>query len=455
MTFEKLRLDQPFHLQVMENGNLVFEHTFLEAPITIGRSVSCSVPLTKYNWISRQHFQVAMVDGRWVATDLNSANGMMYNGQAHSQLVLESGMVLEVGPLQFRFEFSTLHQKPEAQTLRSHESAYPTLNNAVKPHVPPAVHAPRAAFAPPRPVNFRNVRGLKLSPAWFEKSPEHSRILKRESGCAALSLNTISPQVARAPAQTRVFEVFLTWKDQVYDSRLYFAGDNISIGTDTDDLYAPNLKGSFLLGRFDGQHADIYLSKGAMGTVYRGNQRQNTLEQLLTGELIPRRGKGYSLSLSPSDRCEIELGSNLKLHARYATAPRQLSKTLAREPDHLMRKSLTYSGSVHLAFLLFALLMAPAQTIPKVKHLPPRVAKLLTPKETPVEIPKPKEAAPPPEPLKQAKEEPPKKRIEPKRPRPQPKKVVIRTNEKMKVINRLPKVAIQKTVDAAKPPPDI
>lgn len=487
MAAPKLQVDQPLSILVSEGGKKVFERSFTQVPITIGRSLTCDVPLSQYNWISRQHFQITLINGRWVAVDLNSSNGLQYGGQSHSQLELEPGMALEIGPLAIRFQFKQSSPTAAAPRIRSAgasqageltdtlitaETTFPKLQvapvepaPAVKPLKPQAQARPsqRSAYPPPHPVTFRQPHKGAIASSWFERTTEKVRFTSFETGVQNLRLNKLADQIERTSPHRRALEIFLTWKDQVYDSRLFFPGETIGVGTGPEDLYAPILKGSFALGRFDGQHADFYLGKGSRGMVFRTGQRQHSLEQLLSTDGLPRRGKHHVLSLSANERCVIDLGADLKLNARYIPAPRQLSKATIREPDQMLRKALTYSGTVHIAFLLVALLLAPATEIPKVKHLSPRVAKLLTQKkvEPPTPPPPPKEE-PPPEPPKTVEKvpPPPKLTIPPKKKIvPPPKRVVVKNDERLKVINKLPpaKTMVERSpqVPPKAPEPDL
>lgn len=475
MAAEKIKLAHPIYVLVTEGSKKVFEKSFDRAPITIGRSLSCDVPLAQFNWISRQHFQVVAVENRWIAVDLNSSSGIKHQGQKHTQLTLESGMKLEIGPLTFQFHFEgapgfirpariatspSISVQDMTATQYEVEQPYPQIEIKKPTLVPPRVS--KAAHRPPRPIQFRQPDKAKISGAWFTHAEGGKRpILAKANGAAALKIDRFFESNTRINGGRTVLEVHLTWKDQLYDSKLYFSGETISVGVKPDDLYAPTLKGSFVLGRFDGQQADLFLGRGAKGLLHRSD-RKFTIDQLIESGVLARRGKSYVLPVTQQERCEIDLGFGLKLNVRHAAAPRQLSKAKMREPDKIMKKALTYSGSAHMAFLLLALLLAPAKEIPKVKHLPPRVAKLLLPKEPIPEVTKPVEE-PKPELPKIAKEEPikpPKLKPQPKRKPPAPKRVVVRTNEKMKVINKLPpaRVAQEKPVEGPKvvePPPDI
>lgn len=300
---------------------------------------------------------------------------------------------------------------------------------------------PKIQFPRPQPVQFVRPSQFKLAQTWFEPAEVPLRFSNHTNGAEALGLGSLNKQIERLHPQRRALEVHVTWKDQVYDSRLYLPGETISIGTDTDDLYTPILPGSFVLGRFDGQNADFFLTKGVRGYVYRSGNRQHNLEHAVGKDLLPRRGKYHVLSLSVLERCVFELGCDLKINVRYSPMPRQLSKAVVREPDRMLRRALTYSSSFHFAFLLLALLFAPAHEIPRIKHLSPRVARLLVQKSLePEPPPKPPKivATPPEKPVA-----PPKQTLPPRRWSPPPKKVVIRPNQRMKVIN---KINLQKIV---------
>lgn len=460
MAAPKLQVDQPLSIFVSEGGKSVFEQSFSQVPITIGRSPTCDVPLTQYNWISRQHFQITAIDGKWIAVDLNSSNGLQYQGQSHSQLEIEPGMTLEMGPLTIRFQFN---QPPPLATRREDADLTPTLLEIARtPAGPAAVTAPqRAAYPPPRPVEFRKPGKGSIAESWFQHTHQKIRFARFETGVANLKLDKLADQIESTSPRRRALEVFITWKDQVYDSRLYFPGETIGVGVGPDDLYAPTLKGSFAIGRFDGQHADFYLTKNSRGMVFRSAQRQHSLEDLLDADGLPRRRKHFVLSLNATERCVIDLGFGLKLNARYTSAPRQLSKAAIREPDRMLRKALTYSGTVHIAFLLVALLLAPAADVPKVKHLPPRVAKLLTQKkvEPPPPPPPPKEEPPPPKVAEKVPPPPKQKIVLKKKIVPPPKRVVVKSNERLKVINKLPpaKTMVERSpqVPQKAPEPDL
>ncbi len=72
-------------------------------PATVGRSRSCSLPLTDPN-ASKEHLRLAWEDGAWVMTDLGSSHGTRVNGQPAERAVLQPFDRIGVGDTVMIFE---------------------------------------------------------------------------------------------------------------------------------------------------------------------------------------------------------------------------------------------------------------------------------------------------------------------------------------------------------------
>lgn len=72
-------------------------------PVTVGRSRSCSLPLTDPN-ASKEHLQLAWEDGGWVMTDLGSSHGTRVNGKPAERTVLRPFDRIGVGDTVMIFE---------------------------------------------------------------------------------------------------------------------------------------------------------------------------------------------------------------------------------------------------------------------------------------------------------------------------------------------------------------
>lgn len=229
----------------------------------------------------------------------------------------------------------------------------------------------------------------------------------------------------------QVAEVTILWKEQIYDQRLFFPGEKIYVGSHAQDLYLPSLGGSYEMANFDGRRIQVVLRKGVTGWLFKKDQA-HSLANILQRELLPRRDACFSLNLTPTDSCEIDYDENLRVRIRFTNAPRQLSKISLKTNNSVMKESLLFSGTLHTAFLLLALSLAPIGPLQKMKDLSPRVAKLILQKAKPPE-PEPIAKPPPVENIKQPEPLP----VVKVRP-PAPKRVVIRPSLKMKVTNRRP-----------------
>lgn len=81
--------------------------------ITVGRSEESDVPLFDTG-MSRKHFQVEVVNGEFIVTDLNSTNGTFVNGQRAQRSRLVAGDILTTGASVF--EFQILERRPRTAT---------------------------------------------------------------------------------------------------------------------------------------------------------------------------------------------------------------------------------------------------------------------------------------------------------------------------------------------------
>ena len=72
-------------------------------PATVGRSRSCSLPLTDPN-ISKEHLRLAWEDGAWVMTDLGSSKGTRVNGQPAERTILRPFDRIAMGDTVIIFE---------------------------------------------------------------------------------------------------------------------------------------------------------------------------------------------------------------------------------------------------------------------------------------------------------------------------------------------------------------
>jgi pSer/pThr/pTyr-binding forkhead associated (FHA) protein len=71
--------------------------------VVIGRASDCDIPLDHQS-ISRRHARVTHAAGAWTIRDLDSANGVLVNGEKFRAAELDTGDVVQIGLVQMRFE---------------------------------------------------------------------------------------------------------------------------------------------------------------------------------------------------------------------------------------------------------------------------------------------------------------------------------------------------------------
>lgn len=73
--------------------------------VTIGRMGECGIVIDYDKSVSSRHCQIAVQNGRFYITDLNSSNGTFIDGKkVQSKVEVVSGNLLKIGRLTFRFE---------------------------------------------------------------------------------------------------------------------------------------------------------------------------------------------------------------------------------------------------------------------------------------------------------------------------------------------------------------
>jgi small-conductance mechanosensitive channel len=78
------------------------------APVVVGRSRSCTLPLSDPN-ASKEHLRIAWEDGAWVLTDLESSFGTRVNGQRLQSRLLAPLDRIAIGDTVIIFEESDVH----------------------------------------------------------------------------------------------------------------------------------------------------------------------------------------------------------------------------------------------------------------------------------------------------------------------------------------------------------
>ncbi|MGB8221768.1 MAG: FHA domain-containing protein [Polyangiales bacterium] len=98
----KPRSQPPPRLIVLNEPAAGAEFTLNKPTLRIGRDERLDIWIN-HKSISHEHAELQVVDGKVTVFDLESANGVRVNGVDASRAVLESGDILELGEVRFRF----------------------------------------------------------------------------------------------------------------------------------------------------------------------------------------------------------------------------------------------------------------------------------------------------------------------------------------------------------------
>lgn len=117
----RIQLPYPLLISISHKGETIFEQTFTECPITIGRSSKCDIPLQSFDFLSRQHCAVNVVDDIVEITDLDSSNGIFFEGKRVKKAIIKGSSQIEVGEILISF------------VLEKSETDHPTMVGSYDP----------------------------------------------------------------------------------------------------------------------------------------------------------------------------------------------------------------------------------------------------------------------------------------------------------------------------------
>lgn len=74
----------------------------LSKSVSIGRDLSCDIPINYDKFSSRAHAKIEQADKNWVAKDFESTNGTFVNNEKINERQLRDNDILKVGRVLFR-----------------------------------------------------------------------------------------------------------------------------------------------------------------------------------------------------------------------------------------------------------------------------------------------------------------------------------------------------------------
>ncbi|MBT4761123.1 MAG: AgmX/PglI C-terminal domain-containing protein [Bdellovibrionaceae bacterium] len=474
---------QSVHIQIFYKEKMVCNEAFSKFPITLGSDRLCDICLSEYSWVSAQHASILPIGSQLCIVDTQSESGILLNGNQVFNLPLKDVCTVHIGELKIIIKVmqSEPKQEPDVhdsefseakKSFNESDSIDPqrTLDevtvlddNYTIDETPPPLNTGSHPSAEADPV-IEHV----ISYEQYEKNEDekHNKGLEgRPKASSSVSERKKSPPVQRphgfqqqgqfvqrVPLDKHALEGRLLWRGVILDTQVFRKGDVLSISSHPEHgFYVPSLKRTMELAQFDGRSTRCHLPMRSRGQVT--DLDNNVVSEIQSVSEINHKKKLAILRLKYNQACSIFIDENIQLELRHIEAPKPFSQIKFLIPEKLFKKTLQGSGILHILFLLIALVFAPTLDVPKVKNLPPRVAKLLIPKKKKIEV-KPKVVKPPEikkvvkkKPLKRKKLKAVKrKKVVRKKLKYKPKKIVVRKSKRMKKINKWPFTVKTKTV---------
>ncbi|MBX9767148.1 MAG: AgmX/PglI C-terminal domain-containing protein [Bdellovibrionales bacterium] len=469
MEAKKIQFLRPIRVRVFEGSEVIFDRSFHDGPLFLGRGAQCEIPLIGFDFISRQHVSITIENDCIVVLDLNSTNGMTVGGQKTLKAMLNQDGEIRIGTLNIHLQ-TFAEENVQTQSFIKHVAgndapkAKPTANvfgNA------PVLHAPIAQAGPSTAAPNSQPGQKPQSPMSGAKSPVTTGPAKSQPVAAPSIIYPQAPIVAQAPAgvgsggalnavtpaqykpqsrdqapmridwknphplaaqlkpNSRVLEGFVTWADEIFDIQEFRPGEKVVAGTGfRAGLYVPQLKRNTNMAIYTGKETRCFIPPGCTGEITKVNGAKVSMSELISSQLLVKKNGGYVLKLGVDELLSVDLDGRTQLHFRYAPAPRQLTKRPVIEPDEEFKRTTFISGFIHFFVAALILLNMPDSKAPKVDNVPERFARLLVepPKLMPIVEKKIEEKKIE---VEKIKEEVKKQEIV-KKVQPQPKKIVMK-----------------------------
>lgn len=507
------QLPFPLSISISHKGEIIFEQTFTECPITIGRSTKCDIPLPQFDFLSRQHCAINLIDDVLEISDLDSSNGIFFEGKKVKKAVFTNSSQIEIGEILILFEMEkNTNEEPTVIQIDEEEEVtaikdLPLKNNekSAKPKMPkeacPVVDAAKTRdiqgelgkklSIQPKPVakpkaripfdptpakamtpdlkmvhfngeekHFKNNADLKYKEQDPEPSISKSKV-KAKGKARSHSVKSAPiitkkpihphPQSAQLRPQQRVLESYVTWKDQIYDLHQFYAGDRVILGSgEAATVEIPVLKKNIKMAAFDGMNTQVYIPQNLRFEL-ENETNSYSFDDAAFSPSVSRKKNYYTLKLGPSELVSVELTPDVSIHLRYAPAPRQLSDKIRLIKDEEMKTPGIIIGAIEIFLLVMLSLAKVKEPESPQKIMQERVARLIIEQKPPPPPPEEKKPEPKKEEKKiaQKKPEPPKKVVQKQ---PKPKKIVriVKSKVLMK-INKYP-VEVEKPMKVAEKP---
>ncbi len=428
-------LKKSLKIRIENNNDLIFDEVFSFYPISIGRSEKCDIALSEFDFISRQHAVITVENNQLKLVDLKSANGIYQNGLRIQEIPIKEKNIFQIGDLTFHVQKLSLASKPPPTPKIDKTMLAPieTLDLQEQYEVQEQIAAGFDLDIPDKnPIKKGPASAMPKAPLNLPKNIP----LEPQGISGGANMLAVHPQVDQLGPKNRVLEGYVVWKDQIFDSKLFYPQSKISIGNEFySDLNVPQIRGSFDLAVYSGIRTLCIIPKGADAELQRGTEHMS-LQDLVQANIVKKDKHGFVIQIDNQDLLKIHVNQALTVQFRYGPAPKLLTRTQMLDSTEEIKRTTLISGIVHLFLMILFALNPPSYDAPKLKDIPKRYAKLLVkpPKQIIKRKPKVIEKKEKPKP----KEPQPKKKVVRKKVQKRPKKVVLKPNKNLKKINKLP-----------------
>lgn len=454
-----------------EDGEIVFFGKLEKFPALIGRIASSDIVLNKDNEIRDSHLLVRRQGEHFFIDDL-SREGFKVNEVKASEIEIEDGVDIEIGRLRLHFALEQGFEDSSPKILPSGELLNVDLDvtkeNLIKgykpkhrpgPKVPvedevtelitKSIHVDplsKSPFIDPPSIEAKSPLGTEdygQEPLYHGEimegdsteikdlnEPESEKTRIEQLGQAtkkALGLQKIHLKKKKREKQKYDLRVTVKWKGKVFDTKVYRAGERVSIGRHPGyrGIYIPFLPQTYTLASFEKAKLKIRVPVIFSGLKFT---QDGPVDIENVGQIRSFAGKksGRMVEVSSNEKCVLNLGHDTSIRFEYIPSRDVFRLKFEPDEDFEFKETAVWSWLVHTLLMILLLMAVPASQAPEIDNVPERYAKLLR--------------QPPKVLIKKKVVKKPKKKVikKPQKIQARPKKVVVKRSQKIKKLNKFP-----------------
>ncbi len=302
------------YVQIKQSDEVIFERTFSDYPLSLGRSTQNEITISQFSWVSRKHLFIDWVDGQFHLAVNEDAHPVVFQGEHHRQINFQERAVIRLGTLSIFFKAvarAALSSNSKSPQPLTQWTAYPAPPTRDPESVPTDATAPwlQVEELPEKSI----LKEISRNP-----SPDNDPAPQ-----TPLSNSNSEPQygpwpdIMKTPQNRRVLEMTVFLDGRLHQSSIFRNGERIRLDEGIN-LPLTSLPEDRVF--FDAWQVMCHFTATAVGKIVHEDGSAKTLKELGRRQ-NGNRAAGFYYRLLPNQTCTLELPGGAKIHLRQIPNP--------------------------------------------------------------------------------------------------------------------------------------